>query len=341
MKIAHLQKDGEIKWDQYVKSIPHGTFFHLTGWKKVIEATFGFKAVYLYADQDNVIKGVLPLFFVDNLLFGKSLISVPFGVYGGIVGEDPQVETLLLEHGKDLARSLNARHLELRHDQKNDLPLPVKELYVTFQREIFSDLDKNLAAVPRKQRRMIRQASSHGLTFQADTECLKEFYHIYAHSLRNLGTPVFPFRFFQAIQQEFGEQCKIFSVWYEEKMVAGVLTFFYNQTILPYYGGALREYRSFAVNDFMYWELMRYGAEHGYTLFDFGRSRVGAGSYNFKRHWGFEPRPLPYQYYLPSHGNLPNTNPSNPKFKFLISAWKKVPLPIAKTLGPHLIKYLP
>ena len=341
MEIHQLQESKENEWDQYVKSNPHGTFFHLTGWKRVIEATFGFKSLYLSAGQDNVVKGVLPLFFINNVLFGKSLISVPFGVYGGILGEDQHVEELLLEEAKKLARNLHARHLELRHDRNNGLSLPVKELYVTFQREIFSDLDKNLAAIPRKQRRMIRQASKHGLTFQVDADCLKEFYHIYAHSLRNLGTPVFPFRFFQAIQQEFGEQCKIFSVWYKEKMVAGVLTFFYNQTILPYYGGALRPYLSLAVNDYMYWELMRYGAENGYTVFDFGRSRLGAGSYNFKRHWGFEPRPLPYQYYLPSQGNLPNTNPSNPKFKLLISAWKKLPLPITKTLGPRLIRYLP
>ena len=307
----------------------------------MIEATFGFKAIYLYAAQDDAIKGVLPLFFVNNLLFGKSLISVPFGVYGGILGEDRQVEAFLLEEAKDLAKSLHARHLELRHDRGNELALPVKELYVTFQREIFSDLDKNFAAIPRKQRRMVRQASNHGLTVQVGSDHLKEFYHIYAHSLRNLGTPAFPFCFFQAIQQEFGEHCKILSVWYQEKMVAGVLTFFHNQSILPYYGGALREYLSLAVNDFMYWELMRYGTEHGYTLFDFGRSRIGTGSYNFKRHWGFEPKPLPYQYYLPSQGTLPNTNPSNPKFKIFISAWKKLPLPIAKTLGPHLIKYLP
>ena len=341
MDIHQLEEPSENEWDKYVKLAPNGTFFHLTGWKKVLEATFGYKPLYLYACQENVIKGILPLFFIHNVLFGKSLISVPFAVYGGIVGENSQVEELLLDQAKELAGRLKVRHLELRNERSNGLPLPVKELYVTFQREIHSDMDKNLAAIPRKQRRMIRQASNHGLTFEESSECLNAFYHIYAHSLRNLGTPVFPLRFFQSMQQEFGQHCKIFSVWYEGKMVAGVLTFFYNQTILPYYGGALRPYLSLAVNDFMYWELMRYGAEHGYTVFDFGRSRIGTGSYHFKRHWGFEPKSLPYQYYLPSPGNLPNASPSNPKFKLLISVWKNLPLPITKTLGPRLIRYLP
>ena len=341
MDITHLSTDGQMEWDQFVKSSPYGTFFHLTGWKRVVEATFGYKALYLYARREKVIKGVLPLFFVNNAVFGKSLISVPFGVYGGILGNDSQVEESLLDQAKELAESLKVRHLELRNHRSNVFPLPVKELYVTFQGEIYSDLDKNLAAIPRKQRRMIRQASKHDLTVRVSSEYLKEFYHIYAHSVRNLGTPVFPFRYFDTIQKEFGKDCKILSVWHNGKMVAGVMTFFYNNAVLPYYGGALKTYLYLSVNDFMYWELMRYGAENGYTLFDFGRSRIGAGSYNFKRHWGFEPKPLPYQYYLPSPGDLPNTNPSNPKYKMLISVWKKLPLPITKTLGPHLIKYLP
>ena len=341
MQIIHLEHDGQEDWDQYVKSTPNGTFFQLTGWKRVIEKTFGYKPLYFYARQDQHIKGVLPLFFVNNLVFGKSLISVPFGVYGGVLGDDVQVEEALLEKAKELSKDLQVKHLELRSCLSNGLSLPVKELYVTFQKEIYPDIDKNLAAIPRKQRRMVRQACNHGLISEIGTENVKEFYDIYAHSVRNLGTPVFPFRFFKTIQKEFGKDCKILSVWHNGKMVAGVMTFFYNHAVLPYYGGALKPYLHLSVNDFMYWELMRYSAENGYTLFDFGRSRVGTGSYNFKRHWGFDPRPLPYQYYLPNQGALPNTNPSNPKFKSLISTWKKLPLPISKVLGPRLVKYFP
>lgn len=86
---------------------------------------------------------------------------------------------------------------------------------------------------------------------------------------------------------------------------------------------------------------MRFGWEHGYKIFDFGRSKQETGPFHFKRHWGFEPQALPYQYFLPKGGEIPNVNPSNPKFQPFIALWKRLPLSIANRLGPFLIKYLP
>ena len=110
---------------------------------------------------------------------------------------------------------------------------------------------------------------------------------------------------------------------------------------MPYYGGALRSALEYSVNDFMYWELMCYAARSGYRVFDFGRSREGTGAYHFKRHWGFEPVPLPYQYVLADGGSMPNLSPSNPKMHMAVQAWKRLPLPLTKVVGPRLTKYLP
>jgi len=342
MDVVQLHSHDNNKWwDEFVNTFPEASFFHLTGWKRVLEKTFGYQATYWYTKSNNKISGVFPLFLIDNPIFGKSLVSVPFGVYGGIVAENTETQKTLLDVGKNLVERFKAKHLELRHVQKNGLSLPIKDLYVTFRKELSPDVEKNFSAIPRKQRRMIRQGQKHGLQIIVGQEYLKEFYHIYAYSVKNLGTPVFPYRFFENIQKEFDQQCKILSVWHEGKMVAGVMTFFFKNTIMPYYGGALKPYWPLAVNDLMYWELMRYGVERGYDLFDFGRSRIGTGSFHFKRHWGFEPQSLPYQYFLPAEGVLPNVNPSNSNFEPFISMWKRLPLAVTKILGPKLIKFFP
>lgn len=341
MKILFYQDALREAWDQYVRSTPHATFFHSIGWKTVIERTFGYQAFYLLAVEEERVSGILPLFYLKSLLFGRSLISVPFGVYGGIVADDQTVEESLLETAKALARQLRVQYLELRHLEKHSFALPTKDLYATFRREIDGDVDQTFAAIPRKQRRMIRQGIKYGLQATLEDNCLEEFYGIYAHSLKHLGTPVFPLRFFRHLQQEFGEDCKILSIWHRGKMVAGVLTFFFKGCVMPYYGGALREYFSYAVNDFMYWELMRYACEHGYRLFDFGRSKQGTGAYDFKRHWGFEPQPLCYQYYLHRSKAIPNLSPANPKFQLFIEVWKRLPLSVTKCLGPTIVRSLP
>ena len=225
-----------------------------------------------------------------------------------------------------------------RHTEKNTLHLPTRDLHVTFQREICRDLDRNMAAIPRKQRRMILQGIKHGLKSHIGSEYLREFYEIYAHSVRNLGTPVFSYQFFQNLQHVFGQDCKVLSVWHGEKMVAGVMTFFFKGRVMPYYGGALHEYFSYAANDFMYWELMRYGCEQGYRIFDFGRSKQGTGSFDFKRHWGFEPQPLSYQYYLYRASAIPNSSPANPKFQLFINLWRQLPLSVTKLIGPMIAR---
>jgi FemAB-related protein (PEP-CTERM system-associated) len=141
--------------------------------------------------------------------------------------------------------------------------------------------------------------------------------------------------------QEFGEACRILAVFHEGNMVAGVMAFFFRDQIIPYYGGALQDAFQYAANDFMYWKLLCYGAEHGYKVFDFGRSKVDTGPYHFKRHWGFEPTPLPYQYYLVNQKAVPDLSPRNPKFSLAIQAWKRMPLGLSQWLGPKIVRFFP
>jgi hypothetical protein len=130
-------------------------------------------------------------------------------------------------------------------------------------------------------------------------------------------------------------------VEYEGKAIAGVLVFFYKKQVLPYYGGALKECSHLSPSDFMYWQLMRYGAAHGYRIFDFGRSKQGTGSFNFKRHWGFEPRPLPYVYYPIKSQLIPDTSSLNPNLQWAIRIWRNLPLKLTMALGPRIVRHLP
>ncbi len=301
MEVRGLPTEEHKQWDDFVRVARQGSLFHTLGWKQVLEKTFSYKSNFLVAyDDDGNICGVLPLFVVPKPLTGQVMVSVPFGVYGGVVADNLEATQKLLSAGKELAEERNVDSLEFRQIEALDETLPTKDLYFTFIREIFDGEEKNMAAIPRKQRRMIRQGMSHGLESKlGGQEFLKDFYFVYSTSLRNLGTPAFPFHYFESLFQELGEQCKILTVSYEGKVVAAVLTFFYEDRVMPYYGGGLPEYQRYAIYDFMYWELMRYGWEHGYKVYDFGRSKQETGPFHFKRHWGFEPQALPYQYYLP------------------------------------------
>jgi FemAB-related protein (PEP-CTERM system-associated) len=158
--------------------------------------------------------------------------------------------------------------------------------------------------------------------------------------VRNLGTPVFPKAYFRNLKAEFGEDCDVVTILSGGKAVASVMNFYFRDEVLPYYGGGTDEARPVAANDFMYWEVMRRAAERGCRLFDFGRSKVDTGSYAFKKHWGFEPEPLHYEYYLRGKAAIPDVNPLNPKYRLFIQAWQRLPLPVSKLVGPLVVRNL-
>jgi FemAB-related protein (PEP-CTERM system-associated) len=262
-------------------------------------------------------------------------------VYGGVCADDDGTARALLGRARDLSESLGERYLELR-DGTRFPELPAKDLYVTFRREIDPDPEVNMARIPRNQRRSIRIALKHGLTHRlGGPELLQDFYRVYSHSVRNLGTPVFPRSLFASLMEELGDAGQILGVYHAGRMVAAVLTFFHRDQVLPYYGGALKEAFPLAVNDYMYWSLMGEAAARGCRVFDFGRSKRESGSYHFKRHWGFEPTPLTYQYHLVRTREVPDLSPRNPRFSLPIRVWKRLPLPLAEWLGPHIVRYFP
>ncbi len=119
-----------------------------------------------------------------------------------------------------------------------------------------------------------------------------------------------------------------------------MLSFYFRDEVLPYYGGGTERAREHFANDFMYWQLMCRAAERGVGIFDFGRSKRDSGAYKFKVHWGFEPQPLHYEYFLVRATQMPNLSPNNPRYRLMIATWKRLPLGVTKVLGPPLARYL-
>ncbi len=332
-------RDGDGQgWDDFVLSCPAGTVFHLSAWKRVIERAFGHRTHYLIARRGPAVTGVLPLTHVKSLMFGSSLISNAYGVYGGPIAEDAESLRALEAAAAGLMESCAVPVLELRGFSEGRAAWPTRSgLYDTFRKRLDPSPDGNLKAVPRKQRAMIRKGMQNRLRSELDAG-VDRLHRVYAESVRNLGTPVFPRSYFRIIREEFPEASDIVTVTSDGQAMASVLNLYFRDEVLPFYGGGLRAARALAANDFMYWEVMRRACERGCRLFDFGRSKIGTGSHAFKRNWGFEPTPLVYQFRLAKGRATPDLNPLNPKFRLLIAAWKRLPLPLATRLGPLIVR---
>ena len=338
--IRRARDEDASAWDAFVSATPDATFFHRFGWRGIFRDIFRLDPHYLVSERGGAITGVLPLVHQKSLLFGNALIAAPFCVEGGPVAIDIESGAMLDAAAISLMHTLKARSLEFRSRTASRSGWTVRnDLYATFARALSSDDEDNLLAIPRKQRAVIRKTLKGALSSYIDDN-VDALFGVYSQSVRNLGTPVFSKRYFEALRETFGNDCDVVVVHEGAEPLSAVMNFYFRDTVMPYYGGGRTAARRNGANDFLYWEVMRRAADRGYRRFDFGRSKAETGAFAFKKNWGFEPRWLEYEYYLPPGAALPDKNPNNPKYAGLITLWKRLPLPLANLIGPFLVRGL-
>lgn len=338
MPSAHSDP-GDAQWDAFVHAHPHGTFFHLSGWKNVVADTFGHTPHYLAAWNDDTLTGILPLIEIRSRLFGHALISTAFCVGGGPLCPQDALPGLLAE-AEERARTLGASYIELR-DTPAASPdwVARNDLYAGFSKPIAEDETERLLQIPKKQRAVLRKALASDFSLTIDNS-IDPFFGLYAGNMRHHGTPALPRRFFANLLSTFGSDCEIMTIHRDGKPVSSVLSYFFRDRVMPYYTGSAATARASGANDYMYWSLMRHALKRGCRIFDFGRSKVGTGPYHFKHNWGFTPRPITHQYRLIGRSDLPNVNPTNPRYTMFIRAWRCLPVPVANAISPFLSRSL-
>jgi FemAB-related protein (PEP-CTERM system-associated) len=308
--------------------------FHRPAWSAAVASAIGQRAHFLMAERGGRIAGLLPLTHIRSRLFGSALVSAGFAVDGGILADDPAAARALADAAAALAGRLGCG-AELRGGILPDGWARSEGVYAGFERPLAPDEAAILAAIPRKQRAEVRRALGSGLAIDIHRDAARH-HAVYAESVRNLGTPVFPRRLFDAVLAAFGPDADILTVSGPDGPLASVLSLYHRGTVYPFWGGGTRAARAARANELMYFALMRSAAARGCTRFDFGRSKLGTGAFAFKKNWGFAPRPLVYA----TLGPRRETNPLAPRYRLQVALWKRLPLPLANALGPLIARSL-
>ena len=317
-----------------------GTLFQRPAWLLVVARGTGNEATGLVAEKGGRITGWLPLSVMHSPLFGRALVSSGFAVGGGVLAERDSTAQALCKAAERMAVSRSCPTVELRGGfVPEDWDLRT-DSHAGFVTELAEDDEAQLLAIPRKQRAEVRKGLKIDLTVEVGTgpEDRAAHYAVYAESVRNLGTPVFPRGLFEAAMELM--DCDILTVRHEGTPVASVLSFYHDGAVLPYWGGGTWAARALRANDRMYYELMLHARTRGCTHFDFGRSKSGSGAYHFKRNWGFEPEPLAYGSWAAPGSEKRDIDPNSSKHSAMIDVWKRLPLSVANTIGPFIARGL-
>ena len=342
-RIVAAPFDDAAAWEAYVAAHPDARPFHSRAWCQAITKATGHKCHLLAArDAGGGIAGLLPLHHIRSPLFGQALVASGFAVDGGLLADSQAAARALADGAITLAQSLGVPSVELRGGARPEGWHVEEGTYAGFARNLAADDDAELLAIPRKQRAEVRKALESGLTVTTgrDERHRRDHYRIYATSVRNLGTPVFPKALFDAVLDAFGEGADILTVHDGDRPVASVLSLYWRGAVMPYWGGGIAEARKLRANELMYFALMRHARAKGCTRFDFGRSKVGTGPFAYKKNWGFEPQPLVYARWLAPGETPRDMNPNSAKYRLQVDLWKKLPLWAANRIGPLIARGL-
>jgi FemAB-related protein (PEP-CTERM system-associated) len=354
LRVRELLPGEDSRWDSYVSRHPLGTFFHRTGWGRVVAERFRHQPHHLVVEEGRRWLGVLPLFLTKSPFLGRNLVSVPYAVYGGLLADDERAQQALLDRAESLGRDLGVGYVELRHLEARPGERARSPLYVTFRCDLPEDPADVMARIPKKARAEVRCAreaaapataerrESFGIKVTPDGS-VDELFALFAENKRRLGSPSLPKGWFAGLAEEFGRGAVIHrAVDPRGRTLAAVMSFCFKDTVYAYYSGSRSDVNDTGVNNWIYCAIMEWAVEQGYRRFDFGRSRADSGPAKFKKNMGFTAEPLHYEYLLLAKGaSLPDFHPSNPKLALPRRIWSHLPMFVCNQLGARLSRYIP
>lgn len=332
-------------WNTFLNKFGYDGFHLRSEWADVFQSALGHQPWFLWAEkEDGRIEGVLPLMYISGPIFGRFLVSQPYLNTGGVLAKSPAVARGLIDQAVNLADRLNVKHLELRHEQHHTHPrLNATATEKVHMRLMLPDDSNELwDGLKSKVRSQIRKPLNNpDLTVSfGHMDELDNYYGIFCHNMRDLGTPPFPRSLFGEMLMSFGKRAEICTVRYRGLPVAsGFLLHGPGTTLIPS-ASSLRAYNHTSCNMRMYWHVLEHAIERGQTVFDFGRSSLDAGTYKFKKQWGSLESPAIWQYYS-RHGDVTDARPNSGRYDAMIGAWKKLPIWVTKLIGPSIVRGIP
>jgi serine/alanine adding enzyme len=332
--------DRWLEWDAFVEATAGSTFCHRSSWHRIMRDVMRQEPDYLVAEDDSGWRGVLPLVHVRGLL-GHYLVSMPFLDDGGPLG-DRVAQEALTAAAVEIAKKTGAKLLELRSRSEVFGPLTTNSRKVSVQLELPSSVEdlwsKTFKA---KLRSQVRRPAKEGMVAKSGADQLDAFYRIFCRNMRDLGTPVLPYRFFEEQRASFGDSVVFTGVYSADgKATAASCSFVWREEMYVIWASSLREYNRLSPNMLLYSAMMEEAIRRGLSRFNFGRSTPGASTHRFKQQWGGNDVPLPWAYWSP-HAASSTPTPDKPLFRVATAVWSRLPVPIANGVGPMLARQLP
>lgn len=337
MKIRLATERDQQGWDDYVWNHPQGVAYQQFAWGQAVKNAYGFEPVYLVADNNGEVTGVLPLIRLKIPFLGSQLVSLPYCDLAGVLADDENIAAELCDYALNFAKGNNDKKVELRQSAEKEESAQTNKVRMILR--LPGSSEELMSGFKAKLRSQVKKPIRDGLTAQlGGLELVPQFYHVFCKNMRDLGSPVHSRKWIEAIVRNYGDQARVGLVFTSEGIpaAAGIILFSHKTVSIPWASSLLR-YNNYNPNMLLYWTFLSFAADNGFRYFDFGRSTPGEGTYKFKQQWGAQPVPLDWV-------DLLNPSPATRNgsgFRAQVEkVWQKLPLGVANLVGSRLRKYI-
>lgn len=278
------------KWDDFIKSFDYPPLNNYA-WKEVLEKTYKLKTFFFIAlDSKNCIRGVLPTYINEDFKNRKRLYSLRYG----LMADKNDTYNELLSYLKQFCKENNiVSNLITSGYQRieTDFQMIAKKTIVL---ELAHTEEDTWNRLKDKTRNLIRKSVKSGLTAERGFHNLRRFYNIYSLGMIEKEVSILSYIFFENITRKMPDNAELIVARKGNEIIAGILVLFSYPTAVYHFQASLKDYRSYAPNQFLIWEAIKSCIARGIPKLDMGESIEGGNVYLFKINFGGIPKDIYY-----------------------------------------------
>ncbi len=341
MQVNIIDFSERESWDQYVMKNPDSIAWQLFSWYEVLEENYTFQFYPLAAYRNSEICGVLPLYFYKTQLKSGSLISVPFAVAGGIVADDDEARTALLDSAIELSQKHNSCRIVLKQ-YKVKMPgdLTSDENYYNRELTLSQDIEKLKTEISSENLEKVAEAKDLNPQVIFPYDDIKRFYKLLTIHHQQRGIPCVTKKWVQSLLDSGMYSMALLQV--DGKLMAGTMIKEFKDTIsFPFTSMVQDSERHRLCVYYLYWHLIKHFAQEGKGIFHSGRIPITDEADDYRLGWGGTKYTYYNQYYPKTVSATEFTQKRGKKRELFVAVWRNTPRFITNHINRHIVKQFP
>lgn len=290
----------DSEWDSFVDAHPRGNIFQTTQMMKVYEATKNYEPIRSsIVGPDGEIKGLMAGVVIREFGGIAGRLSSRCVIQGGpLVEKDNRLELvkeILNKHDQVASRMCVFSEIRNMFDPRDDFS-KVDTYYYEDHLNYLIDVSKEESEIffgmAKDRKRNVKKAEKKGVRVMEieSSDDIPIMYSLLQETYSKVKIPLADISLFEAAYKELGdENLKIFFCYHNDEAIGVRAVLTYKNSIFDWYAGAKENRLNLSPNDYLVWYILKWGANNGYSVFDFGGAghpEKPYGPRDFKKRFG-------------------------------------------------------